>query len=431
MRYQESNYEELIDRADQLLQKYRYHEAWECIAAIPNDIKFIDYVEDCSFFAVVALSDGHLDDFVRFFKAYFNTISEPDDAFVDDFGSMFFSMSLIQDIKIYPYIIKVIKIVLSRFRTPNILTICAELYNIMNMYEEGLPLLNEALNKDPFFSLAWYNKVLTYHNIADFEKEIECCNYYIALVPETNDYNILTPLAISYANIQSHNEAITVLKKILTNKALLPKRIASVHSLLAESYNALSDYKSELIHRKKALNIFPEEVVYWSMLAQYYITSVNKPLKAENIMNEAMTRFPHNPIMHYMFAAVECQIAIEYNKRLKLESAASHIKIALRKIKDDLSFYLLASRIFFLRKDYTSALKYARHSYRINPNDNNAILYMVIGTFVCGKMTEFRRLYRIYEKLNPAAREDVLVITPEAEHVIDKFEEKQTSKPVK
>ncbi len=421
MSYQDKDYEEMLNRADDFMGKNKPHEAWECISAIPEEVKVTEYVDDCAFFASIALNTQHFNDFLRYFKVYLNTVPKADKAFAEDIADLFYIMTTNYDSKIYPYVIEVIKTVLAKFRTTEVLTICAGLYNMMGTPEKALPLLDEALDKDPFYSKAWYEKVYAYHFMNDTEKEVECCNYYLAIEPDTEDFSILVPIANSYSEAERHEDAIATLKKALKNKELMPEHAAAVHCFIAESYRLLADKKKELAHRQKALELFPEEVRYWSMLAQYYITTEQKPLKAEKIMQEAMEKYPGDPLVHYMFANVECQIAIDFNSEPRLAIAAEHIELAIKKIKKDPLFYLLAARIYLLLKDYTPALKHARHIYRMEPNDNSAILYMVLATLGCGKLTEFRKMYRIYEKINPTAREDILTIMPEAKEVIDKM----------
>jgi len=162
------------------------------------DLNEIDpyYWEEYPYISHCAIVAGNNEKGLEYYRRYLNHIEENPsdlDIHMTALAADFFTFGC--DRK---SLIKMTEMTVEKIRTPHILLIAANNMSLTNKLETAMKYLKEASEKDPMNPEIWKMMTRAGLKLMDYDVMKEACSYYMALCPDTKDFEMLVILADSF-----------------------------------------------------------------------------------------------------------------------------------------------------------------------------------------------------------------------------------------
>jgi len=158
--------------------------------------------------------------------------------------------------------------------------------------EDGIYLVDAALEIVPYNSDLWYSKGIFHSNLFEFEKALECFNKAISLNPSDSD--ILISKSIAEENLGMIDDAV----ESLQNSILFDPENEEALFGLATLYERQENFEKAIEYFKKALDVESEFSEAWYELGYSY-ENLNRLEEALEAYEKYISIEPYNPTGWY------------------------------------------------------------------------------------------------------------------------------------
>jgi tetratricopeptide (TPR) repeat protein len=258
------------------------------------------------------------------------------------------------------------------------------------------------IERHPFSFPAWYNIGNAYQKLDELEKSIEAYDYCIAIQPDFAPayYNKAHALFKS----EKYTEAITVFEETY---AYEPPQ-APIYCHIGECFEKLEEFDKALFYYKKSIQndeYYADAYVGIGMVMDLQ----GKTTEALNYIERAIELEPENPDYHLFLVEI-------FKKMNHLAEAEAITETLILRFPENEDVWLDHSDIFYIKKDYETALAAINEGWQKNPQSTALGYRKVAYLKAAGKLEEGSELLLRLFQNDPEGAEELVEYFPQVKY---------------
>lgn len=398
----------------------QYDKALLLIRGINRRELEIDYPEEFCFAAHCALMCDDTQAVLGYYATYLRHVEKPDANFFTKITGL-----LVDVTAHYPkagdVIDRIIEPTISRFPIQRLYMLACDTNGSIGRYDRCVSYLTSAADIDPFVSGVWKRFAFAYLKLGEDDKVRSSSEYYFALEPDSRDLGMLMILTEMQLADRAYDAALATATRAGHCAMMSATDHALVHMMTANAYKGLGDYRNQIESLKHALRYERNNVDAWADMARAIWTNENDPEKTLRFLKRAVRAAGDASPLLSMMTGVELELYDRTDDRRHLEHAIHTAKICAHRRPQTADYQLIAGRAMLVAGKYREAQTYFEKAYRMNPELEDALCYLVVTCVLNNHKIKFKRLYKLFVQKDSEAREKIVKIFPSIGPLLDKL----------
>ncbi|MCQ2329464.1 MAG: hypothetical protein MJZ93_02770 [Paludibacteraceae bacterium] len=407
-----------------LMFKHKFTDAFEELTKTNIDEIKADCPIDLAYAAQCASMNGHENEGADYFVEYINCCENFDEIFLNHYLailSIFSLMSKNRDMlvgKIVDALMKVCKQV-------DLMLYSADALMLIDRNDDAISLLSELSDKDPLNPDVWKKLSLAYGKMENDEKMIESFEYFSALVPDDNSFDVLVMKVDVLIKKADYKEALKILRHCSKNQNKIPRYDdVVVNFALIKIYACLKDYKRERVCLTKYVNFRdPQYRTMWLDFASSFSNECDDVEFVVEFLNDVLEVADSNIKPSLMMLR-----GIKEFEKFRLNRGIKHLVLAksdalqcLKYEPDNYVAIMIVGKTSFFLDDFKNAVKYLEKAYKLNPESDFIGRLLAISYYKNNNIIKFKRLFKALIGHVENFKEDFLSLYPESKDLIAKI----------
>lgn len=407
-----------------LMFKHKLTDAFEELTKTNIDEIKADCPIDLAYAAQCASMNGHENEGADYFLEYINCSENFDEIFLNHYLailSIFSLMAKNRDMLVG----KIVDALMKVCRQVDLMLYSADALMLIDRDDDAICLLSELSDKDPLNPDVWEKLSLAYGKVGNDEKMIECFEYFSALKPDDNSFDVLVMRVDVLIKKADYQEALKILKHCSKNQNKIPRYDDVVANFaFIKIFACLKDYKRERVCLTKYVNFRdPQYRTMWLNFVSDFSDGCDDVEFVVGFLSDVLEVADSNikPSLMILRGIKEFEMFRSTEDRRLLDLAKSDALNSLRYEPDNYLAILIVGKTSFFLEDFKDAVKYLEKAYKIDPESDFVARLLAIAYYHNKNTIKFKRLFRELMGRAENLKEDFLSMFPESKDLIAKI----------